>query len=63
MSAQMDYDVEAITHALRIVDHANVFHGRSSDCHAAYHEEAAGKPGHLAIATLGPVGHYVGLTL
>jgi len=53
----MDYDVEAITHALRIVDHANVFHGRPTDCHAAYHGEAVGKPGHLALATLGSLGH------
>ena len=57
MSNQMDYDVEAITHALRIVDHANVFHGRPSDCPAAYHGEAVGKPGHLALATLGSLGH------
>ena len=63
MSAQMDYDVEAITPALRIVDHANAFHERPSDCHAAYHGEAVGKFGHLAIAALGTVDHYVGLTL
>lgn len=63
MSAQMDYDIEAIRSALRIVDHANIFPGRPSDCLAAYHGEAVGKPGHLAIATLGPLGHYVGLSL
>jgi len=59
----MDYDGEAITHALHIVDHAYVFHERPSDCRAAYHGEAVGKPGHLAIARLGPLGHYVGLAL
>ena len=59
----MDCDVEAITNALHIVDHANVFHERPSDYHATYHGETFGKPGQLAIAALGPVGHYVGLAL
>jgi hypothetical protein len=59
----MDYDVEAITNAIHIVDHANVSHERPSDQHATYHGEVVGKPGHLAIATLGLVGHYVGLAL
>ena len=59
----MDYDVEAITNALHIVDHANICHERPADDHATYHGETLGKPGHLAIAALGPVGHYVGLSL
>ena len=59
----MVYDVEAITHALHIVDHADVFHECLSDHHATYHRETLGKPGHLAIAALGSVGHYVGLAL
>lgn len=59
----MDYDVEAITNALHFVDHANVFHERPSGYHATYHGETLGKPGHLAIAALGSVGHYVGLAL
>ena len=63
MSAHMDYDVEAITHALHIVDHANLFHGRPSDYHATYHGEIFERPGHLAIAALGPVDHYVGFAL
>ncbi len=63
MSAQIDYDDEAITHALHIVDHAYIFYERPSDHHATYHRETLGKPGHLAIAALGSVGHYVGLAL
>lgn len=63
MSAHMDDDVEAITNTIHIVDHANVSHERLSDYHATYHGEAVGKPGHLAIAALGSVGHYVGLSL
>ena len=59
----MDYDVEAITNALHIADHANICHERPSDYHATYHGETLGKPGHLAIAALGSVGHYVGLAL
>jgi hypothetical protein len=59
----MDYDVEAITNALHIVDHANVFNEHPSDDHATYHVETFGKPGHLAIAALCSVGQYVGLAL
>lgn len=56
-------DLDAITNALHIVDHANLCHELPSDYSAIYHGETLGKSGHSARAALGHVGRYVGLAL
>lgn len=63
MTVPRGYDIDAITKALHIVDHANLCYELPSDYSAAYHGETLGKPEHSAGAILGYVRHYVGLAL